>query len=81
MELVNFWSGVDFVNDPRFKTHPIRHRRATDRHKAGALRIHGDGVPFTKHKSLETLSISSLHGDGQSLDSRFLMTAICKVLL
>ena len=64
--LQEFWANVP-EDDPRLEGHPLL-KIDNYRARAIALRLHGDGVPVGKAKgrSLDVLSINSLHGQGGS---------------
>ena len=77
-DISDFWSGAVAAEDPRLRGNSLCDVAGWEEH-AIPLRIHGDGVPYTKSKSLEVLSISSKLGHGHSLDSLFMVSCAVKV--
>ena len=75
-ELYDFWAGGNWQEDPRLQRLELRDNPDAWS-RTVPIRIHGDGVPFTKSKSIMVLSCSSLMGFGASLDCRWVMTAVC----
>ena len=73
-----FWDGVP-RDDPRRVRSPWFRRNI--REKGIPLAFHADGVPCTKGESLEVYSVHSLLGEGNSLQVKFLLTALFKSVI
>jgi hypothetical protein len=72
--IANFWSNVH-PDDPRLLDNAAL-RNSAQNNMVVPIKIHGDGVPCTKKKSLNVFSISSMLGVGSSLQLKIMLTAI-----